>query len=188
MKFKFRHGFKSTAEKTSINLRQECGLQPFEKLCGFKLASHLAIRVTDPISIGLPKNEARELMDKSSGWSALTVELSPEQKIIIHNIQQSRRRQQSNLMHEMAHIICGHEFPKICLTDSVLNMRHYSKTQEAEAEWMGGALQLPRNALSYWIKRNYSLDDLADYFEASKQMVRFRYNVTGLFKQFPGLK
>ncbi len=187
MKFKFKRGFKANAENTSLTLRKELGLKPFEKLCGFDLASHLAIKVTDPLSVGLPENEANLLMDKSSGWSAVTVEFSDKKKLIIHNILHSRKRQQSNLMHEMAHILCEHEFPKLCFTDNDLQMRHYSKEQESEAEWLGGSLQLPRQSLLYWLKKDYSLDEIANYFEASKQMVRFRYNVTGLSKQFPNV-
>ncbi len=188
MKFKFRRGFKANAEKTSLILRKELGLKPFEKLCGFDLAHHLSINVSDPVSIGLPENEARLLMDKSSGWSAVTINFENKQKLIIHNVLHSKKRQQSNLMHEMAHLLCEHEFPKLGVVGGSLQMRHYSKEQEAEAEWLGGSLQLPRQALSFWLKKDYSLNEIADYFEASKQMVRFRYNVTGLSKQYPGVR
>lgn len=54
---------------------------------------------------------------------------------------------------------------------------------EKEAEWLGGCLQLPRIALHYHYKvYGNSLKEIAEKFNASQDMVKFRLGVSGLYQ------
>lgn len=186
-----KRGFKAKAERLSKMLRQDLGLEYYQPLCGFELAKYLDIDVLSPESLGLKDNQLDALMGttkESSGWSALTMTNQENRKVIIHNSRSSPARQQSDLMHELAHIICKHEIevPKGVVLPSY--MRYYDESQEAEAEYLGAALQLPRECLVWALKKGMSRQDIAKNYTASLEMVRFRINSTGVTKQLKYIK
>ena len=182
-----KRGFKAKAERISTSLREELGLEPFSPLCAFDLASHLGVEIISPGSLGLSPKELSILMGTKrigSGWSALTLTNKHGQRIIIHNTLSSEARQQSNLMHELAHIICGHEFIELDGHNLPDYMRYYDRFQEAEAEYLGGCLQLPRESLLWAIaSERMTKQQIAEKFIASVQMVNFRINSTGIRNQ-----
>lgn len=187
-----KRGFKAKAERISARLREELGLEPFSPMCSFALASHLGVGVISPDSLGLGKKELTVLMGTGtagSGWSALTMRNEKGKRIIIHNTLASKARQQSDLMHELAHIICEHEFNKLeeyALPDY---MRYYDRYQEAEAEYLGGCLQLSRECLMWAIvSAKMTKREIADKYIASIQMVNFRINSTGIRNQLKHLE
>lgn len=187
-----KRGFKAEAERISTNFRRELGLESYEPLCAFDLAKHLNIEIISPVTLGLNLKELNLLMgnsEKSSGWSALTMVDRMKRKIILHNTNSSEARQQSDIMHELAHIIQGHEviqLKKIVLPDY---MRYYDKTQEAEAEYLGSCLQLSRECLLWALtKGNMTKEEIATNYKASRQMVNFRINATGVKRQLKFIK
>ena len=182
-----KRGFKAKAERISNQFRAELGLDFNEPLCGFELAKYLEIKVISPEFLDLDNYELDILMGNfkySSGWSALTMTNHKKEKIIIHNTRASKARQQSDLMHELAHIICKHE---IVVPEGVKlpsYMRYYDKSQEAEAEYLGSALQLPRECLLWALTSgNMSKNEIATNYTASLQMVNYRISTTGIFRQ-----
>jgi len=104
--------------------------------------------------------------------------------IIIHNHLHAPTRQQSNIMHELAHIICKHEQP-----DQYKNialpflMREFDKQQEEEANYLGSALQIPREGLIWALKKRMDVVAIAEYYTASPAMVTLRINSTGVKRQ-----
>ena len=123
-----KRGFKAEAERISNNFRNDIGLNIHEHLCAFALANYLGIEVISPEILNIDDKGLDVLMGnrgKSSGWSALTMTNSSDKKIIIHNTRASEARQQSDIMHELAHIICNHE---IIVPDGIVlpsYMRYY---------------------------------------------------------------
>lgn len=182
-----KRGFKAKAERISNKFRAELGLEFNQPLCGFELAKHLNIEVMSPEILGLDNHQLDVLMGnskESSGWSALTMTNYNDKKIIIHNTRASEARQQSDLMHELAHIICEHKIivPKGVVLPSY--MRYYDRNQEAEAEYLGSALQLSRECLVWALTTgNMSKKEISTNYSASLQMVNFRINTTGIRKQ-----
>lgn len=68
--------------------------------------------------------------------------------IIRHNHLHASTRQQSNLMHELAHIICEHEQPEAHKDIALPSfMRAFDKKQEEETNYLGSALQITREGL-----------------------------------------
>lgn len=88
-------------------------------------------------------------------------------------------------MHEIAHILCGHEIkPPPPGLNLPLGKRDYDKKQEDEAIYLGATLQLSRPCLLWAKKRNMTNIEIAAYFNASPEMVNFRIGSTGVNKQY----
>jgi Zn-dependent peptidase ImmA (M78 family) len=87
-------------------------------------------------------------------------------------------------MHELAHIIIGHNPGRIDVTeDGSLILNTYERQQEDEANWLAGSLLLPREAL-LWIKRQgLDLGTAARQYGVSVTMLQYRLNVTGVEHQ-----
>lgn len=180
-------GFKAKAEKIAVNYRKELLIHPCGSLCAFKLAEHLNIPVYEATEfLKLPKEIARlsGVGEEDCGWSALTMITQAGNTIIIHNPYHSPARQQSNMMHELAHIICKHsiDLSKYDMTIPI-GMTYFNEIQEEEAKCLGATLQMPRPGLLWAMKRNMDKTNIALHFNASVDMVTYRLNTTGVFKQ-----
>lgn len=183
-KVKLRHGFKAEAERMSLKLREEMNLKAYDPLDAFELSEHLNIPVYTPKILGLPQTHLENLVG-NSGWSAVTLVNKSGNKIIVHNNLQSNPRQQSNIMHELSHILCNHTNANSSNSYSEYNlpsyMREFDESQENEAIYLGGCLQLPRQSLLWAIAdKNMSKIQIASYYMASKEMVTYRINSTGI--------
>ena len=185
-KKKYSHGFKKWSDDKCISIRQEMGLYPSQPLCAFKLCDYLKIPIYTPNEIpGITDEILKEVLEIGNKfWSAASIPINDNDSIIVHNPTHSEARKQSNVMHELAHIICGHKKVIDKISSSLSGfLRNYDEIHENEAEWFGACLQLPRPALLYSLKNNLSEDDIALKYCASVEMVRFRINITGVKNQ-----
>lgn len=190
-KIKYKRGFKNWADKKSVELRVKLGLHASSPLCAYKLCEHLQVPIKEPKDIiNLPEDSINELLgDGSDKWSAATVPLPNKKYWIIHNPTHSSARQQSNLMHEIAHILCNHQVSKEKLNLGLSGfLRNYNQDQENEAEWLGACLQLPRPALISSLKNDMSIEEIAEKYNASIEMTRYRINITGVKRQLAYMK
>jgi len=182
-----KRGFKSWADKKAIEYRKLLGKKYFDLLSARELANYLEIEIITPRQIpGLKSDDASILLnDDHNSWSAITIKNHSNSFIIISNPTHSGKRQESDLMHEIAHIVCEHKMEKIKLrTDFPYPLRDYNTQQEEEAKWLGGCLQIPRNALVHMLYKGLDISELSEHFGASLDMVRYRINITGVKKQF----
>lgn len=188
-KLRLTRGFAAKAEKKAEALREELGLRPYDPLCAFQLCKHLAIEVFVAEQVdGLSSSSLTALSEPTdSGWSAVTIPYHESQRathLIIHNCLHTPPRQQSNVMHEVAHILCGHEVSAIDINMGFpAYMRHYPEQQELEAESLGATLQLPRPALLVSLHRGWDQQAIMKHYQASAAMVRMRLNKTGVERQ-----
>ena len=175
-----RRGFKAEAERLAEQCRERCGVEADRPLLPARtLALALGVRLIEPREItGIPDMVLETLRADSSSWSAITVP-APSGPVVIVNPFHAPARQESDLMHELAHIICGHEPGGIVLIGtSHLPLRVYDQVQEEEAAWLGGCLQLPRFALLRSIAGGMSSAEIAAHFGASEALVTWRRNHT----------
>ncbi len=87
-------------------------------------------------------------------------------------------------MHELAHIWCRHQADLIEPAGRLpWATRTFNSEQEAEAAWLGGCLQVPREALLWFLQRRFDNAAIAAHFGASEEMVQFRRNTTGIDRQ-----
>jgi len=119
-----------------------------------------------------------------SCWSAVTLVVG-KSVVVILNSSHSTGRQSSDLMHELSHRILGHETHDMDASPAgIMLLSGYDKKQEEEADWLSGCLLLPRQALVS-IKSIYpDLADAAQVYGVSKQMLKYRLDMTGVNKQF----
>lgn len=181
-------GFKANAERIALDYRHKLGVHACAPLCAFKLANYLGISVYNATDFITDSTELQKLEGKvceEYGWSALTMLTKAGNRIIIHNNFHTPARQQSNIMHELAHIICGHEVKarpeEIVLP---LGMRDFDKNNEDEAIYLGATMQLSRPCLLWAKKTKMTNAQIASHFNASMEMVNFRISSTGVNKQF----
>jgi Zn-dependent peptidase ImmA (M78 family) len=84
-------------------------------------------------------------------------------------------------MHELAHIILGHELSSATLTDGGHFVpSNYDQDQEDEAAWLGGTLLLPRPALLWMRRQRLSDEEAATHFGVSPDLLRWRIRMTGI--------
>lgn len=181
-----KRGFKAEAERISEQYRQKLGFSKFDPLDAFVLAKHLDIPVfsVDEAFAGDLSSPHLPKLHDTSKFSAFWMPNEDGDKIIIHNHYHSEKRQQSNIMHELAHIIRNHEIPeetaKLCF---LLNLHYFNKEQEEEAKYLGACLQITRPGLQWALKQNYSPEQISNYYNASVEMVKFRLNTSGVLIQ-----
>lgn len=179
-------GFKAEAERIAESCRQSINLSKFSPLDAFSLANHLNIEVfsVDEIFSDKLGHPHYPVMSDPSKFSAMWLPNQDGNKIIIHNTNHSKYRQQSNLMHEISHIIRKHEIPddeaKLC---AKFGMHYYNALHEQEAKYLGGCLQITRPGLQWAVKNNLSVEAISKYFNASIEMVNYRLGITGVRKQ-----
>ena len=184
-----QRGFKAWAEREAIAQRRNLGLGANMPLPAVQLAAYLSITIISPEHIpGMSQEHLECLLQRDlSSWSAITVSANTV-TAIIHNTGHAPTRQESNLMHEMAHIICKHAPSELIHVGELpFLLRDYNADQEEEASWLGACLQLPRPALWWAVKRRMTVAEMVQYFQASEELIRYRHQMTGIDRQFSRL-
>jgi Zn-dependent peptidase ImmA (M78 family) len=178
----FERGFKTWCEEFSVQLRREIGLSAISPLDPLNLANMLEVDVRSPRELeGLPPDVCRRLVTTdANNWSAVTVS-HKRHRLVVYNPAHSRARRNSDVMHEIAHILLDHHPTQVFVSpQSGYALRTHDKNQESEAGWLAGCLLLPRPALLHI--RKLSLDDEAacEQYGVSEDLLRFRMNATGV--------
>jgi IrrE N-terminal-like domain len=177
-----RPGFKAEAEHTARLVRAELGLGPLDALDCFALAEAWGIPVVSLGELredGANERSVRRLLNEDARFSATTVVLGTK-RLIVYNPRQPPGRSASSLAHELSHLILEHEAaPAI----GIGGCRHWDGLQEAEADWLGAALLVPRESALEWMRQNGDLEDGARNFGVSIELFRWRVNHTGVVRQ-----
>ena len=183
MKKQFRRGFKSDADAYARELRNELSLRPHDPLCPWRLAQHLEIPV-DPLSAykcEIPESVAYFMEQDRESFSAITL-CDINRRRIIHNDSHPPLRQASNIAHELGHGILGH-IPRPVLDEH--GCRYFDVEQEGEANWLGPALLISKEAAFHIAKTKMSVVEASRFYRVSEQVITMRLNVSGARKIFP---
>lgn len=177
-----KRGFKAQSERRSAEFRKQLGLEVYEPLSAFALAKHLNVRCSKASDVkGVDKQDIRQLVEiDSKSWSAFTLS-NGGTSVVIYNCSQSPPRVNSVLMHELSHIILGHElYEPSYLENDVFLHGNFSEENEAEADWLGAALLLPRPALVAILESGIVPEVARNTYNVSKQMYDYRMRITGV--------
>jgi hypothetical protein len=188
---RFERGFKTWAENTSGSVRGRLGLTSTDPLPPAVLANDLGVQIWTPSDVPALPQESLEYLVSPEGneWSAVSVYVGPVGVIVV-NPTHSTARQASDLMHELSHLIRGHQPSQIhhLLDGSQVSLRTFNPLQEAEADWLAGCLLLPRDALKYCMARKLSASQACGLYGVSTDLYRYRVNITGVNRQFASAK
>ncbi len=176
-----RRGFKAEAEREATRARKELGLATHGRLDPRDLAAHLGITVVNAAEL-VAVEELEELERlQAFAFSAATFEID-DRKIIVVSPLRTAGRQNSDIAHELAHIMLKHDLSEIRELNG-MPFRTCKPNEEEEATAFGGTLLLPRPLLLSAARRRATIDQIANQYEVTIEMARFRYNTTGVAKQ-----
>ncbi|MGH9461481.1 MAG: ImmA/IrrE family metallo-endopeptidase, partial [Vicinamibacteria bacterium] len=118
--------------------------------------------------------------DDPGSWSAVTLSVGTK-RLVLLNPSHSHARRASDLMHELSHLVIGHDPSRVDVTeDGTLLVNTYDGDQEDEANWLAGTLLLPRPALIHIRSRGADLAWVGREYGVSIDMLRYRLNITGV--------
>jgi hypothetical protein len=178
-----KRGFKAEAERLATRLRGEMGVPPDVRIDVDKLASHLGVMVRSAADL-VPYSDLERLENFQPGcFSAATFHLPDGSVVAVVNpLNRSRARRDSDLTHELAHVILRHTPSRVDRLGS-LTFFDCDPEQEEEANWLAGCLLLPRALLLNAARQGLSPQQVADDNDVSIEMARFRLNTSGVYLQ-----
>jgi len=175
-------GFKAQAERDAVLFRKELGLQPEEPLDLRRLADHLRVRIVSGERL-LDRKRFEEVEALQIGaFSAATFQVRGN-RIIVTNPMASVGRLNSDVAHELAHIVLNHELSEIRQIAGV-PFRTCNPDEEEQATALGGTLLLPRPLLLAAVHQGLTKPEaVASRFRVSSRMASYRLHSTGVLAQ-----
>jgi hypothetical protein len=178
---KLRPGFKADAERIALESRAELGLSPSDRLDCRELAGFLGIPVLSlrdlAGDVAQPDN-LKLLVGATSGFSALTV-CAGTRRLIVYNHRHPPGRRANSLAHELSHIILEH--PASAASEN--GQRRWDAELESEADWLAGALLVPREGALAWVRRERGIANGERHFGVSRALFEWRVYQTGVARQ-----
>lgn len=178
----FRRGFKSQCERRSVEYRRQLGLNQTDPLSADRLAVHLGVTVwsvADVAELGV-EDQAALCDENDDSWSALTMRVGTNNLVIYKPVSSTGRRN-NVIVHELSHIILGHDLADACIMDDgSLVPGNFDQDQEDEADWLAGTLLLPRPALVSLRRRQVAEQVVCRQYLVSQEMLTWRLRMTGV--------
>ena len=178
-----RRGFKAEAERLAKDIWGSMGLGAGDPLNALSLAKHVGCDVHSAAQIvDIAKlKELRRIQDDA--FFACTFKLPDERHAIVYNPLMMDTRINSDVAHEVAHIVLKHRLSRLQRIGEVA-FHSCDSQQEEEASWLSGSLLLPRFAIAHDLGKHLSHSTIADNRRLSSEMVEYRARVTGVATQF----
>jgi Zn-dependent peptidase ImmA (M78 family) len=170
-------GFKAEAERRAAAVWGDLGLAittPFDLDAA---AGSLGARIVMADSL-IPRSRLEQLeVLQAYAFSACTFEVR-EQPVIVLNPLRSQGRQHADCAHELSHILLRHQMR---VPERIGDLVFFTGNadQEDEASWMAGALLLPRQAVLRAAHAGMNAAAIAEFYQTTEEMARFRINATG---------
>ena len=177
-----RRGFKSEAERIAQRVRTALTKEPDESVGPEELAGLLGVEIKAGDDL-IPRKRFQDLRRiQPDAFSACTFKPSPGRTVVVFNPLSPESRRTSDLAHELAHIVLGHDLSRVEKLGDVTFLS-CDPVQEEEAAWLGGCLLLPRALLLAEVRRGATTEDIAERYGVSEDLSRYRVNVTGVLRQ-----
>jgi Zn-dependent peptidase ImmA (M78 family) len=174
-------GFKAEAERKSAVIRGQLGLRDFEPVDLFKVATLLDARIVSADKlVSIERLHEIESL-QAFAFSACTFEIRAKPVVVFNPLRTTGRRS-SDIAHELSHLILKHDLSEIEYLGDIA-FRTCRSDQEEQATSLGATLLLPRPLLAYAARRKMTIEEIADEFQVTVEMARFRWNSTGIERQ-----
>jgi hypothetical protein len=171
-----RRGFKAEAECLAIELREEIGLSPRDRLDPQMLADLYGIPAIDLCDLDVDPRHIAQLTGPDSGaWSALTVFDGTRRKIVLNDGHDPRRLANS-FSHELAHLFLEHTPKPVRNLDG---SRTWNRTMEEEANELAAQLLIPTCTARILAYRGHTAEQVADMYGVSTELARWRLRISG---------
>ena len=176
-----RRGFKAQAERLAEETRSDMGIRPSDGLDAVALATHAGANVirADKLT-SHSKLKALEALQPGA-FSACTFQVRGR-SIIVYSPLASFGRTQSDIAHEVSHILLGHDLQTVQQLDG-LSFFTCDPDEEQEANWLASCLLLPRTLILQAVRRGLSAVEIAQKHGVSQPMAEFRIRATGVLRQ-----
>lgn len=192
-------GFKTRAEEKSLEIRNLLGIRPTEACPARRVATLYDVSITSNAALieiipqlvaefpdeAEVRQQLETIYSTNSGFSAL-VAIICGHKMILYNESHSAARQESDLMHEIAHIIREHPGDDLKL-NSDISLRAHDAQYEQEATWLGSVIQIPEAGLMSLARNKLSIEKIAERYNASIEMVNYRWRMCGVGKRLKSM-
>jgi Zn-dependent peptidase ImmA (M78 family) len=169
----------------SFRLRAEIGLSVHDRIDPRQFLQHLGLIIWSPADIpGISPVCIAQLAEGDTyDWSGVTVREGDKTAIIV-NSRQPATRQANTLMHEWAHLELRHKPNRVDRSENgLLLLSDYPVEMEEEADWLAGAVLLPREGLFHHRSRGKNAAAVASHFGVSVDLAKWRLRMTGVEKQ-----
>lgn len=178
----FRRGFKTWCETIATEKRRALKVALTAPLDPRLVARDMrvAIRYIEHIPNLAPGTLDQLTIHDPDVWSAVTL-CHNGRYLIVLNSTHPKTREANTLMHELSHLIIGHKPARLDITgDGLMILSSYDKQHEEEANWLAGALLLPREALLHARRRGLADQDAAALYGVSMALFTARIHTTGV--------
>jgi Zn-dependent peptidase ImmA (M78 family) len=112
----------------------------------------------------------------TTAFSAATLQVGPTKRIIVHNDNHNARRQRTNIAHELAHILLGHE---LGLVLDASGKRIINGDAEEEATWLGSVLLISDAAAVHIVRADMDTETACRTYGVSAPILKMRVNASG---------
>ena len=155
--------------------------RPSDPVNAVDLARHVGatVRCADELT-SLEKLETLEEIQPGA-FSACTFTIG-DKHVIVYNPLASTGRTQSDVAHEVSHIMLEHDMKSV-ETVGGLSFFTCDAEEEQEANWLAGCLLLPRRLLYLAARRGLGGAEIAEAYNVSEQMASYRLRTTGVLRQ-----
>jgi hypothetical protein len=173
-------------EPTAAALRKLLNLAISDALDPWQLAPKVGLTVFDGHAAlrAVSEDASRHLLGLGrSKWSGgvYPCPLPDNTYLCILNPTHSTRRNKITLMEEIVHIHVNHKPSGLILLEDGIRIRSYDKAQEEQAFGIGAAALLPWKSFFDRVNGGCSLDELADDFDVTPDLIEYRIKITGAF-------
>jgi hypothetical protein len=179
MVMSLRRGFKANANRISVRLRRGQGARPEAPIDLNVLVTKLSIGVI-PLSefkAQFPQAVQQLTMRDSGAFSAATLPPNENGKrILVLNDSHDLRRQNSNIAHEIAHILLGHPFT---FPIDGSGSRNIDRELEEEANWLGPTILVSDEAALHIVQSELPTDTACMHYKVTEPVLRMRINASG---------
>jgi hypothetical protein len=173
-----RRGFKAEANRLSLRMRRHLGLAPHAPINLHMLAARLGSRVAKLSEFADEHGEAVCQLTRRdrSAFSAATIPLPGLRRVIVVNDSHSEGRQNSNVAHEIAHLLLGHDFT---LPIDASGCRSIDRDVEDEANWLGPTLLIPNEAALHILCEEMDEAIACCRYGVTAAVLKMRINTSG---------
>lgn len=171
---------KAILKRLAVELREEVGADPRGAFDPHRLAGEYGVGEVSlsGLDCAAAAQHFREL--RPTAFSGALVPVGSGSFIVENDVHDPQRRR-STAAHEMAHWVREHPFT-VTLMASERRRGIADREHEAEADELAGELLLPAAAARWLAYRRATEEDVADRFDVSVEMARWRMTAAGARK------